>query len=277
MTAPPPGPTASPWDRPGPLLNAWLSLPCAVSAEAMARQGYDCATVDLQHGLIGYETALAMLQALAGTGVIPIVRVPALDAAWIGRVLDAGALGVIVPLIETAAQAAALVAAARYPPLGARSYGPTRAALGRGDGYRDWSDRAIKCLAMIETREGFANRDAILATPGLDGVYVGPSDLALGLTGRAYRPGLDRTEPELEAAILAIRDSARAAGRLAGIQCADPAYAWRMAAEGFGLVTFGSDLRNLIRASAADVAAFRSAQLAGAGGGAGAGTPASVY
>ncbi len=250
-------PTASPWDRPGPLLNAWLSLPCAVSAEAMARQGFDCVTVDLQHGVTGYETGVAMLQALGGTGVIPVVRVPALDAAWIGRVLDAGALGVIVPLIETPAQAAALVAAVRYPPFGTRSYGPTRAALLHGEGYRDWSDRGVKCLAMIETRTGFGNRDAILATPGLDGVYVGPSDLTLGLTGRAHRPGLDRTEPGMEAAILAIRDSARAAGKLAGIQCADAGYARRMADEGFGLVTLGSDLRNMLRATAADVAAFR--------------------
>ncbi|WP_234731408.1 HpcH/HpaI aldolase family protein [Acidocella facilis] len=245
------------WANREPVLNGWLSIANPFTAEIMAAQGYDSVTIDLQHGLIGYEMATAMLQAMRASGVTPLVRVPWLDPAAIMKALDAGAYGIICPMINNRAEAERLVSYVRYPPLGVRSFGPTRANFAAGADYGTHADKEIICLAMIETAEAMANIEEILATPGLDGVYIGPADLTMGITGRKYRTGFDREEPEMIAAIRTILDQAHKAGLRACLHNGSPAYAARAIGWGFDLVTVGNDVRLLADASRSSVEATR--------------------
>lgn len=234
------------WSGGDAVLGAWCSTTNALAAEAMAVAGYDYVCVDLQHGAVSYSDALPMLVAIAGRGAAPLCRVPVNDAAAIGKVLDAGALGVIVPLVNTAADAARAVAACRYPPRGVRSFGPVRAASVMGT--RDVADlERVVCAVMVETRAGLDNLAAIAATPGIDAIYVGPSDLALGL---GLPPGLERPEPEHDAAIAAIRDACAQNGIVMGIHTSSGALAARRLGQGARMVTVVSDL-DLVRAGAA--------------------------
>lgn len=242
--------------RPAPVLNGWLHLPGGVSAEAMGRAGYDCLTVDLQHGLIGDGGLVATLQAVAATPAAALVRVPALHPPDLMRALDAGAAGVICPMIDTPEQAAALVSACRYPPTGTRSSGPTRARLLYGDDYAARADREVLVFAMIETRLALEHLDAILETPGLDGVYVGPSDLRLSLTGEA---GLDFRGDEVGAAVAHVARAALGRGLIPGIFTPGDELARAALALGYRLVTAGSDLALLGGAARTLVAGLRGA------------------
>ena len=166
-----------------PVVGYWIQLDSPASTERLARLGYDYVSLDAQHGLFGYAGMLAALTAIdAGGRSVGLVRVAANDATPIGRALDAGAAGVIVPLVNTAEDAAAAVAASRYPPTGIRSYGPTRAGMRIGPTPAE-ADAAVVVLVMIETAEGLVNVEEIAATPGLDGLYIGPSDLNLAVGG----------------------------------------------------------------------------------------------
>ncbi|MDQ0475426.1 HpcH/HpaI aldolase family protein [Labrys wisconsinensis] len=245
------------WAADEPVLNGWLAMACPFTAEIMAAQGYDSLTIDLQHGLVGYEAATTMLQAMRTSPVTPLVRVPWLDPAAIMKTLDAGAYGVICPMINTSEEAARLVSYVRYPPAGVRSFGPIRANFSAGADYGQHADREVLCLAMIETAEAMANLDAIVATPGLDGVYIGPADLTLGLTGRRYPTGFDREEPEMVEAIRTILAKAHGAGIRACLHNGTPAYAARAIGWGFDLVTISNDVRLLAGAAQASVAATR--------------------
>ncbi len=230
-----------------PIINAWLSIGSSYAAEAIAHQGFDAATVDCQHGMIGFETALTMLQAISTTDAVPLVRPAALDPAAIMRFLDAGAYGVICPMISTAADAQALVRACRYPPHGNRSCGPARGLLYGGADYVEHANAELLVIAMIETSEGLENLDAILAVPGLDGIYVGPNDLSLAL---GYRPENESAVPVVRDAIELVRARTVAAGHIAGIFCSDGNAAAMRIAQGFDLVTPGNDaalLRNAMR------------------------------
>ena len=247
------------WTEGRAALNGWLSIGDAFAAEIVARGGYDSVTIDLQHGMIDDGDALAMIQALRASGAAPLVRVPWLAPAPIMRALDMGAVGVVCPMVETAAQAAELVSYVRYPPAGTRSFGPTRAAIVEGAGYGETADARVICFAMIETARGFGEVDAIAATPGLDGLYIGPADLTLALTGRRFRTGFDREEPEMLEAIRTILGAAKRAGIRAALHCGSPAYAARAIGWGFDLVTLPNDVRILARGAAADVAAVRAA------------------
>ena len=177
------------WSAGKPVINGWLSIACPFTAEIMAAQGYDSITIDLQHGLVGYEVATTMLQAMRASAVTPLVRVPWLDPAAIMKSLDAGAYGVICPMINRREEAERLVSYVRYPPHGVRSFGPTRANFSAGADYGQHADAEVLFFAMIETADAVANLDDIVSTPGLDGVYIGPADLTLGLTGRRYPTG----------------------------------------------------------------------------------------
>jgi len=251
------------WSAGRPVVNGWLSIASPFVAEIMAGQGYDTLTIDLQHGFVGYEAAGAMLQAMRAS-VTPMVRVPWLDPADIMKALDAGALGVICPMIDNRDQAARLVSAMRYPPNGLRSFGPTRANIAYGAHYGSSADEAVMAFAMIETAEGFANVDSIAATPGLDGLYIGPADLTLGLTGRKYPTGFDREEPEMVDAIKHVLAAAKKAGIRAGLHCGAPDYAAKAVGWGFDLVTLASDVRLLQGAAQKNVADVR--KLLGQGG-----------
>jgi 4-hydroxy-2-oxoheptanedioate aldolase len=230
------------WAEGRPVLNGWLSAGSAFVAEAMAAQGWDALTIDTQHGLAGYSEMVAMLQAIEGSGVTPLVRVSWNAPGEIMKALDAGAFGVICPMVSSRAEAEAFVGACRYPPAGFRSNGPTRAALVAGADYVQHANAEVLALAMIETADGLANVAEIVATPGLDGVYIGPSDLSLALGGK---PDQDSQDPVRLAAFETILGACKAAGRRAGVHTTSVAYSQQMLAMGFDLVTVGADVRYL--------------------------------
>ena len=176
------------WAKGAGAVNAWLAIPSPVTAEIAAMQDFDSVTVDLQHGLNDYQIALSMLQAISTSDKTALVRVPWNEPGIIMKLLDAGALGVICPMINTRADAEAFVCACRYTPEGYRSAGPTRAMLVHGADYIAKANDAVVTLAMIETKEALDNVAEIVATPGLTGIYVGPSDLSLSL---GYGYGMD--------------------------------------------------------------------------------------
>jgi 4-hydroxy-2-oxoheptanedioate aldolase len=237
-------------------IGCWLSLANTHIAEMMANAGFDWLCVDLQHGLLDYRDLLHMLPAISTTGVTPLVRVSGNDPKEIMKVLDAGAFGVIVPLVNNREDALAAISACRYPPGGIRSFGPTRAALYGGRGYATEANDEIACIAMIETREGIDNLESIVTTPGLRGIYVGPSDLALalGLPARG-----DSDDPLHLATVDRILTTCKKHGVPVGIHTNGLTYAQRRLAAGFHFVTLNSDAGFLMRAVYTDLAAARSA------------------
>lgn len=245
------------WAEGRPAVNGWLSIGNPFTAEIMASQGYDSVTIDMQHGALDYSAALVMLQAMRASGAVPMVRVPWLEPGAIMKALDAGAYGIICPMVNTAEQAAAFVSCVRYPPLGQRSFGPTRAVYAAGADYAAEANGEILALAMVETAEALGNLEAIAATPGLDGIYVGPADLTLSLTGGRLATGFDREEPEMIAVLQRIAAACRAAGLRAGLHCGTPDYAARAIGWGYDLTTVGGDARLLAAAAGASVARFR--------------------
>jgi 4-hydroxy-2-oxoheptanedioate aldolase len=175
------------------VIGGWCVIPNPFSAELMARAGFDWICIDTQHGLIDYAGMLSMLQALTGSGVPVLVRVPWNEPGAISKALDAGAQGVIVPMINSVADAQAAVAACRYGPEGYRSWGPTRASLTLPRYTPDEANRRIMCTIQIETLEAVERVDEILSVPGIDAVFVGPMDLAIS---SGMRPSLKAEDPE---------------------------------------------------------------------------------
>jgi 4-hydroxy-2-oxoheptanedioate aldolase len=245
------------WAEGKPVLNGWLSTSSPFVAEIMAAQGYDALTIDCQHGFVAYEAAAHMLQAMRASGVVPMMRVPWLDPGDIMKSLDAGAYGIICPMINNRAEAERFVSCMRYPPQGSRSFGPTRALFAAGADYGQHADAEVLAFGMIETAEAMKNLDEIVSTPGLDGVYIGPADLALGLTGRKYPTGFDRQEPELVEAIQLVLRKAKAAGIRAGLHNGTADYAAKAVGWGFDLVTISNDVRLLAGAAQQSVTAAR--------------------
>ncbi|WP_282608583.1 HpcH/HpaI aldolase/citrate lyase family protein [Pelagibius sp. Alg239-R121] len=245
------------WAEGKPALNGWLSIANSFSAEIVSAQGYDSVTVDLQHGIIDYSGAVPMLQAMRASGVTPMVRVPWLDAGAIMKALDAGAYGIICPMVNSRAEAEQLVSYMRYPPRGTRSFGPTRANFSAGAGYAAEANDEVLCLAMIETAEAMENLEEIVSTPGLDGVYIGPADLTIGVTNGRLPPGFDREEPEMIEAIQRILAAAKTAGIRACLHCGSPAYAAKAIGWGFDLVTLLNDVRLLAASASASVSQTR--------------------
>ena len=236
------------------VLGYWITLDSPVSTERIARAGYDYVALDAQHGLFSYEGMLRGITAIDAAGGVAWVRVEANDPTYIGKALDAGASGVIVPLVDDADQAAAAVAAAKYPPRGRRSYGPMRSALRVGPRPAD-SDDTTLVFAMIETPAGLANVAEICATPGLDGVYVGPSDLCIAVGG-AF-PGDPAVAEAFDAALVTVREAAAAAGVAAGIHTAAGSQAAQRLAEGYTFATVSSDLTHLEQAAKDHLTAAR--------------------
>lgn len=226
----------------GYVLNGYCQMPGTFSAELYARQGWDAVTLDLQHGLIGYDTALPMVQAMAPTGVLLLARVPWLDPAIIMKLLDAGVLGVTCPMVNTAADAERLVQYCKYPPRGERSYGPIRAGLLYGSDYAARANEAVSVLAMVETAEAVENLDKILAVADLDGVYIGATDLALSM-GRPM--GQKELDPAVESAVEHVLQQCRKRGVIAGMIARDPDQAGRLVQRGFQFITLSSDMQAL--------------------------------
>jgi 4-hydroxy-2-oxoheptanedioate aldolase len=242
------------WARGEAVVNGWLSIPSGFSAEVMAHQGFDSLTVDMQHGVVDYQTGVSMLQGISTTGVIPFARVPWNDPARLMKILDAGAYGVICPMINTREQAEALVQACKYPPRGFRSWGPVRASLYMGTDYGDHANDDVVVMPMIETAEALKNLDDILSVPGVDAIYVGPSDLSLAL---GCKPRLDQTDPPVVEAQQTIMKACKKHGVVAGIHNATAAYAVKMIAEGYQFVTLASDSRHMAMKAAEEVGVVR--------------------
>ena len=242
------------WGGGGVVLNGWLHLPSSFSAEVMAHAGWDSLTIDLQHGAPDVGSVIPMLQAISTTDVVPFARANWNDPGTIMKLLDAGCYGIICPMIEGREDAEAFVEACRYPPDGHRSYGPFRANLYGGPDYAANANETVVTMAMIETKEALEDLDGILAVPGLDAVFVGPSDLGQAL---GHGPGTDREEPEVVEAIDRIVGAAREKGLAAGIFTGSTEYAGRMIDAGFNFVNVSSDAGILASAAFATAAALR--------------------
>lgn len=238
----------------GTAVNGWCAMPSPVTAEIVGRAGFDMVTVDLQHGLIDYQMALTMLQVLQGLPAPVMARVPWNEPGIIMKCLDAGFSGLICPMINTAADARRLVEAARYAPLGGRSFGPTRANLVHGQTYARSANSRILLLAMIETREALSNLDDILAVEGIDGVYVGPSDLGLSL---GFEPTLEPTAQTVLDAISEILSRTRAKGHIAGVHTGSPTMVRAMIGRGFQFASLLTDVRLFVNALATSLAEVR--------------------
>jgi len=242
------------WKKGEAVVNGWLSIPAGFSAEVMAHQGFDSLTIDMQHGVVDYAAAVSMLQAISTTNVMPVARVPWNDPARLMKILDAGVYAVICPMISTPEQAEAMVAACKYPPRGFRSWGPVRASIYAGADYGDHANDDVVCMPMIETAEAMKNLDDILSVPGVDAVYVGPSDLSLAF---GLKPRLDQTDAPVVEAQLRIVEACKKHGVVAGIHNNTAAYALKMVQAGYQFVTLASDSRFLAARAAEEVAAMR--------------------
>jgi len=232
----------------------WLSISHGFTAEIMARQGFDALCVDLQHGTAELNSVWPMLQAISQTDTVPFVRVAWNEPAAIMRALDLGAYGIIVPLVNNAEEAAQAVSACRYPPVGIRSSGPVRAMHYGGANYFDEANDEIIMMAMIETKEGLENLDAICATPGLDAVYIGPADLSFAL-GLPPRP--DNPDEVHMATCNKILETAHNHGIKAVMHCAGAEFAAGAIERGFDMVMLTSDLNSLIAGARAQLDAFK--------------------
>jgi 4-hydroxy-2-oxoheptanedioate aldolase len=245
------------WAEGRPSINGWLSIGNPFTAEIMAAQGYDSITIDLQHGALDYSDALPMFQAMRASGVTLLARTPWREPGIIMKLLDAGAYGIICPMVNTPEEAAEFVSYVRYPPAGRRSFGPTRVSFAAGANYPGEANREILALAMIETQEAFDNVGAIAATPGLDGLYIGPSDLTFSLAQGRLTPAFDREEEDMIAAIKRILAAAIRARVKAALHCGTPEYAAKAIGWGFHMTTIASDVRLLASGAAASVKRFR--------------------
>ena len=234
------------WEEDKTAINAWLTIPNAWTAETMAQAGFDAITIDMQHGLADYQIALSMLQAISTTDAVPLVRVPWNEPVSIMRLLDAGAYGLVCPMVNNREEAEAFVGACRYPPLGYRSYGPLRANLYAGEDYFERANETVITLAMIETAQALKNIEEIISTPGLDGVYVGTVDLSIsmGLDGLG-----DLNDPKLQNALNTIMAQVSKCGCVAGIHASTPENAEKLSALGFRLITSVNDTKLLRNAA----------------------------
>lgn len=242
------------WAEDKAAVNGWLAIPNGFSAEVMAHQGWDTLTIDMQHGLVGEDALIPMLQAISSTPTVPIVRVPWLEPGVLMKALDAGAYAVICPMVNTREDAQKLVAWTSYAPMGTRSFGPVRATLYGGADYPQHANKTIVRFAMIETAQALDNLDAILSVEGLDAIYIGPSDLSLSL---GCRPVFDDVDPKAQQAIEHILARAKAHGVVAGIHNGVPRVARARVEMGFRFVTLSSDARLMIAGSQELLTAMR--------------------
>ena len=226
------------WRQGQPAIGGWLSIPSSYSAEVMAHQGFDWLCVDTQHGAIDYASALPMLQAISTTDTMPFVRVPWNEPSSIMKYLDSGAYGIIVPMIETRQDAEAAVRAGRFPPMGQRSAGPFRGTLYGGSDYTSAANDEIALILMIETPQALKNLDDIASVPGVDALYIGPSDLsqALGL-GLPYN--IDN--PAHVEAVRTIRETCIRHGVVPGVHTSGSQPTSRYLREGFKMVMLTAD------------------------------------
>lgn len=235
-------------------VNAWVSCDSPYVAEVLSHAGYDAVTIDHQHGMFGLDGAISLLQAVSAGPAMPMARCSRLDGAEIGKLLDAGAYGIICPSIDTVSQGRELVELCRYPPVGRRSFGPSRGLLYGGPDYVAHANDTVQVWAMIESRQALGNVEQIAAVPGLDGLYVGPNDLALSL---GLTPGASPVPVGVREALSTVLTAGHRAGIAVGAYCADAASARELAREGYDLVTPGNDVVLLREGASARLAVIR--------------------
>jgi len=223
----------------GAAFGIWSSVVDLQIAELVASLPYDYVCVDLQHGAATYSELPGMLQAMRAAGRAPVVRVPWNEPASIMRAIDTGAAGVVVPMVSSAREAAAAARACRFPPDGTRSWGPMWGDI-RPDGALppEQQNSDVLCLVMIETSAGVDALEEIVRTPGVDGIYIGPNDLALAC---GYGRLTYREDTALESLIQRIVDACRVAGSIAGLHCSDPAMARDWSTRGATMLTVSQD------------------------------------
>ena len=234
------------WKKGGAVINGWLQVPNSFTAEGMAKMGWDSLTIDLQHGINEYLTSVSMLQSISSSSSIPFARVPWNEPGIIMKMLDAGTLGIIAPMINNKEDCKKFVSYCRYPPIGQRSFGPTRAQLIYGKDYYKYANSQIITLAMIETEEAVNNLDEILSVESLNGVYIGPADMSIsyGLT-----PKFDVKEEPVFSKIQLIVKKAKEYGKIAGIHNGSTDYAKEMIALGYQFISISSDWRSMFELS----------------------------
>ena len=242
------------WSSGATTINGWLGIPNTFSAEVVSHCGFESVTVDMQHGCVPFDMVVPMFQAISTTDAMPMARVPWNDPGIIMRVLDAGAYGVICPMINSVEEAKALVQASRYPPLGARSNGPFRASVYAGADYVKHANDEVLVIAMIETEQAIANLPEILKVEGLDGVYVGPTDLALSM---GEEPTLAPTSQKVLDGMKKIADLTSAAGLIPGVHADSPETILQRYSEGFRFASLLNDTRLLAAACQAGVKQVR--------------------
>ena len=235
------------------VLGCWCTLPSSLVAESVSAAGYDAVIVDLQHGALSWDTAAPVVQAVELGEAVPILRVAWNEPQALMKALDLGAMGVIVPMVNDAAEARRAASAMRYPPDGDRSYGPARRKYATvGEANAD-----VMCLPMIETADGLRNVEEIAATEGVDGLFVGPADLGLSL-GVGFDPTL--AHPRVLEAFDVIVAAAHRHGRIVGTVAGSQAHAEDLFRRGVHFVTLGSDKTFVAGGATASLAALRSAR-----------------
>lgn len=243
------------WQRDEMTLGAWCMIPSSLSAEILAKGGFDWVLVDMQHGCMGYETAVEMIRAIDLAGITPLVRIPWNEPGIVGRMLDAGAMGIVAPMINSVSEAQNLVDACRYPPVGKRSLGPIRVGARDGMGYVAGANERIAVIPMIETAEALSAVEEIAAVPGVDALFVGPFDLSFSL---GLRPGDNDGEPKFDAALARVNAAARSAG-IATAVLSTAALAPLRASQGFRMISVITDSPALGAAAHASLTSARSA------------------
>lgn len=217
-------------------MGGWLSTPSSINAEAMAAVGFDYCCIDMQHGLIDFSDMVPMLQGITTGHTTPFVRVPQNLPGHIGKALDAGAMGVIVPMVNSVEECEAAIAAGRYAPTGSRSYGPARAAAVEGPDYWERANTDVAIVPMIETVEAIAALDDILSVDGVEAIYVGPADLSISM---GFAPGSE--QPEFLEALNTVVAACNRRGVVPGMHTTT-ALAQDRIERGFRMLTINSDL-----------------------------------
>lgn len=246
------------WSSSRPAFGFWSTIPDSFGIELIAGVDLDYVCVDQQHGVVDYASMVSMVRTIKSAGAAPIVRVPYNEPWLLMRALDAGALGVIVPMVNNADEAARAVAACRFPPEGARSYGPIRASSVIGSKDPEALANEVLCIVQIETLEGLGNVEEIAATPGLDGIYIGPADLALGL---GLPLDLSEGKPKHDEAVEHVREACKKNGIAAGLHGTSGESARKYAEQGFSMVNVGVDYLLFPAAVRQEVHAARSQRV----------------
>lgn len=250
------------WKEGTPAITFWTASPDPYLAEVLAHVGYDAMVLDMQHGMgIGPDRAAKWIQAVSSTDTVPVVRIPWNEPVYFQWALDAGAYGIIVPLVSNAEEATKAGMSCRYPPIGFRSIGPNRVNLYAGSDYFQHANEEIACLVMVESKDTIPNLDEMAQAPGIDGFYIGPADLAISM---GIAPGKYSQSEEHAAASQKVLDVARANGLVAGTHCSGPDDVNRRFEQGFMFCPAGSDAGLLAASARAQLEKIRTPESEGA-------------